>query len=353
VPDLSVRAVVVCALLGAAACGSVAQKPDAGPPCPAGLAACGAVCVNPQSDNLHCGDCDTACEAGYACSAGQCELTCQTGLVACDTRCVDPLTDAMNCGATGDCVGANAGTTCSAQEFCDGAGTCATACQTGFVACDGTCIDPNTDETHCGASGNCGPNQMGVMCMPGQSCMAGACVQPLQVRRVFVTSTLYTGALGGLTGADQKCQQHAAAAGLTGIYRAWLANGMASPRTRFTQSQVPYVLVDGTLIANNWTDLVDGALAAPINRTELGQPPPIGNTICAPMAATVWSNVLSDGSIFDPAPGQYDYSCQGWTVAGDMNMANWGLATDTSGSWSAWCNGGMCSWLSPLYCFEQ
>jgi hypothetical protein len=39
-------------------------------------------------------------------------------------------------------------------------------------------------------------------------------------RTVFVTSTMYTGSMGGLTGADALCQARATAGGLTGTYRA-------------------------------------------------------------------------------------------------------------------------------------
>ena len=41
---------------------------------------------------------------------------------------------------------------------------------------------------------------------------------------VFVTSQTFTGNLGGIAGADQKCQDLADAAGLPGIYKAWLAD---------------------------------------------------------------------------------------------------------------------------------
>ena len=45
---------------------------------------------------------------------------------------------------------------------------------------------------------------------------------PAHVNIVFKTSTRYVGYdLGGLSGADDKCQQRALAAGLSGTYKAW------------------------------------------------------------------------------------------------------------------------------------
>src|SRR5262245_3061033 len=45
----------------------------------------------------------------------------------------------------------------------------------------------------------------------------------LPPRRVFVTSAIYPGNIGGLMGADAKCQTSADAAMLGGSWRAWLS----------------------------------------------------------------------------------------------------------------------------------
>ena len=93
---------------------------------------------------------------------------------------------------------------------------------------------------------------------------------------VFVTSTSYDGNLGGLAGADAKCQDQADAAGLTGTFKAWLSDAKGSPSTRFTRSAgAPYVLVDGTVIADNYAGLTSGSLEHPINQTETGGAPPV------------------------------------------------------------------------------
>jgi hypothetical protein len=166
-------------------------------------------------------------------------------------------------------------------------------------------------------------------------------------KTVFVTSTLYDGNMGGLAGADAKCQARAQAAGLTGNYKAWLSDANASPSTRFAQSAAPYKLVDGTVVANNWADLIDGSLVSKINKTELGGPVPIGNTSCAGGGfPTVWSNTTSAG--ISQGGGA---SCSNWTSTGGGSA--WGKADETGGLWSSWSGGGLCSWTSPLYCFQQ
>lgn len=87
----------------------------------------------------------------------------------------------------------------------------------------------------------------------------------------FISSTSSNGNLGGLTGADQKCQTLADSAGIHGTFKAWLGDSTKSPSNRFTQATVPYVKLDGSLIANHWTDLTDGDIANPINIDENGE----------------------------------------------------------------------------------
>ncbi len=105
------------------------------------------------------------------------------------------------------------------------------------------------------------------------TCKADKCTS--NPGKVFVTSTTYkAGDLGGLTGADAKCQARAMAAGLTGTFRAWLSDANGQPATRFSKERGPYLLVTGSIVANNWTGLTSGTLRHAINVTELGTPAP-------------------------------------------------------------------------------
>jgi hypothetical protein len=168
-------------------------------------------------------------------------------------------------------------------------------------------------------------------------------------KKVFVTSALYNGNLGGLAGADAKCQALADAAALGGNYKAWLSDSTGSPSTRFTQSTVPYVLVDGSQVADNWADLVDGSLDHAISLTETGGAstgdtiPPGANFFCGP-TGTPWTATSASGA----ANGS---SCSNWSST--SGGSSWGQASSTSGSWSSYCGGGSCAWLAPLFCFQQ
>ena len=94
------------------------------------------------------------------------------------------------------------------------------------------------------------------------------CVNSLTV---FVSSVTYDEGLGGGNGADEKCQILAYDAGLTGTFKAWIADDMNAPADTFTRGEAGYALVDGTIIATSWEDLTDGSLAAPIATDEFGQ----------------------------------------------------------------------------------
>jgi len=86
-------------------------------------------------------------------------------------------------------------------------------------------------------------------------------------RVMFVTSTPYDGNLGGISGADAKCQARAAAVGgptFAGkTFKAWLSTYDTSPAERFAKDG-SFVTVKGDEIASSWDDLTDGSLATPI-----------------------------------------------------------------------------------------
>jgi hypothetical protein len=150
-------------------------------PCAAGRVLCGADCVDPLTDGLHCGRCNYACNAtnatSAACVAGRCETTCRTGFADCDTDprngCEVGLGTITNCRACADVcpAGAAPGTApaCTAN-------VCGTTCATGFGDCNGNAADgcerpTATDALNCGACG--------AVCRahPGSPavCAAGAC----------------------------------------------------------------------------------------------------------------------------------------------------------------------------------
>ncbi len=154
---------------------------------------------------------------------------------------------------------------------------------------------------------------------------------------VFLSSLRYPGSLGGLSGADAKCQSLADVAGLPGSYKAWLSDSTSAPASRFTRSPGPYQLVNGVTIAANWADLTDGALAAPIDLTEAGGAP----------AGGVWTNTDANGQ--ESLGG---HSCMNWISSSMASTGFIGTATLATEGWTAGPVA-TCSFTHHLYCFQQ
>jgi hypothetical protein len=179
----------------------------------------------------------------------------------------------------------------------------------------------------------------------------------LPYKRVFITSLLYSSSLGGLAGADAKCDALALAAGIkeSGAvhYRAWLSSTTESPGTRFAKATIPYGLVDRTLLARDYTDLTTSPIRAPINRTEDGGAPPT-SMICGPdnSITYVWTDTERQGT-----PSLYGgNACNNWMGlgGGDPVLAVAGADGINTSNWSDSCAGPLCgSGTAALFCFEQ
>lgn len=166
-------------------------------------------------------------------------------------------------------------------------------------------------------------------------CIADACHA---VRRVFVSSTGSTANLGGIAGADGRCQTLANAAQLGGTWRAWVSATGNTPNTRFTKSTVPYRLLNGTLVANDWDDLTDGSLAHGIDRDEKNAV--VTNT-------EVWTATSTGGNFTSGG-------CNGFTSAANGSpTAAQGLSDENDGDWTN-TYVQFCDRTTPrIYCFEQ
>jgi cysteine-rich repeat protein len=242
-------------------------------------------------------DCLMNCEAA-SCGDGQVHL----GVEDCDDQNVDNADACLS--------------TCEAASCGDG------FLHVGFESCD----DGNQDDI--------------------DVCTSGCDWNENLTKYVFVTSSTYNGNLGGVAGADQKCQSLAGAAGLPGTYMAWISDGNLSPSTRFTQSAYPYVLVNGQKIADNWADLIDVSLDSPINADEYGDPAPASSSApCGEQLTYVWSGTRPEG-----IPSN-DSFCSGWTATN--GYGHWGRTNKTNTHWSAHCSGGDCTGTAPIFCFRQ
>jgi len=184
-------------------------------------------------------------------------------------------------------------------------------------------------------------NSSDLRCTQGRVCDgSGACMST--TKRVFISSTSYTGALGGLSGADSSCQSLSNIAVLGGSWKAWLSNTTTNASDRLTHSDSPYYLVDGTtMVANNWAGIVSGSLLTGITINEKFQ-------TVAP-GTRVWTNTSAIGTRVSTTSQD---TCYNWTV-GDGARGGYGLNERFgSGGWTD-TNYSQCRNAQRLYCFEQ
>ncbi|MFT4038681.1 MAG: DUF1554 domain-containing protein [Thermomicrobiales bacterium] len=221
-------------------------------------------------------------------------------------------------------------------------GACPTpgGCPSGQTACNGACIA----DTACCTDADC---------TSPATCKAGVCASPAcgtgGTCTVFMTSGIFTGALGGLSGGDAKCQAAAIVGGLTGTYKAWLGDASGTPATTFsnTASAGPYVLVSNNALDNGnppptvaatfaaLTTCAGNCLQHAINRDETG----------ATADTFAWTGVKSDGTVATA-------TCSDWTVGAIGTSGRYGYVVAKQSTWTDF-NLIACSNGFRLYCFEQ
>jgi hypothetical protein len=151
---------------------------------------------------------------------------------------------------------------------------------------------------------------------------------------------------------------------LSGTYKAWISTGNVDARQRLSHSTTPYALVDGTVVAKDWTQLTSGSLQHAIDQNESGRAPSVGTGCNSPAPAQlgstsvpVWTNTFGNGT--------YDSSlldCAEWSLDVPIQYigAVWGDATQTDETWTKACvafptdaGPSPCSETAALYCIEQ
>ncbi len=168
--------------------------------CPPGDKCCSTGCSNTATDPANCGGCNMPCKPGQSCVDSMCTGLCEncgdagedsavdsgedsgedsglclggpacTGsLQCCDDGCTDTTTDPQNCGGCnkpcppGDSC---AGSMCQFPESCNGGPICVGA----EKCCPSGCVNTTNDPNNC--------NGCGVVCAPGDTCVASTCTPP-------------------------------------------------------------------------------------------------------------------------------------------------------------------------------
>ncbi len=326
--------------------------------------ACTSVCKTPR-----CGDglvsAGEACDDGNSLDGDACTSECKTprcgdGLVSAGEMCDDGnLVDTDTCPTTCQAAVCGDGFVQDGIEACDDGNevetdaclsTCVpAACGDGFIhegveRCDGAAIvdglpvDCRDDCTYCGD----GVADAGEQCdEPGWYGCGAEC---RLLRRVFVTDGRFTGAFGGLAGADQICQGAAQGAGLPGwdTYKAWISVGSNEARDRLDDTYAGlYVLCDPqqTIVADGWADLVDGQLDVPIGVNE--------NGVAEGVPYDVWTSTFPSGGLWSTS------NCLGFTSSSDAVSGAVGRLNYGNTWWSAYTSSFTCNSSAALYCFED
>jgi hypothetical protein len=162
-------------------------------------------------------------------------------------------------------------------------------------------------------------------------------------RVVFVTTRAFTGGdLGGIKGADAKCQSAADNSPLARVrgrlFRAWLSTNGTDARDHVVKGTKPYVRTDGARIAANFTDLTDGNIERFLDQDELDQGVDGAVWTATETTGVQVSDTCNDWTSIDPSSG----SKSAKTGSADFSGGKWTNSTDTA-----------CASTARLYCFEE
>ena len=151
---------------------------------------------------------------------------------------------------------------------------------------------------------------------------------------VFVSSKEYDATVGGfLMFADEECAELAADADLPGGWAAWLSNETTDAEESIVDAK--YVLRNGTVIADDMDDLLDGNLDNPIQVDE------DGNTATGDIE--VWTGTNANGT-------NSGVNCDNWNSNSDQDTGQSGLANAKDATWTD-NKAENCDVSNRLYCF--
>ncbi len=159
-------------------------------------------------------------------------------------------------------------------------------------------------------------------------------------RVVFVTSTMVSGNLGGVAGADAKCQALADVSSNSRVkgrtFLAWVSTAATSPAARFVHGTKAYLRVDGAVVADTWNELLSGALRSGIALDENGKA----------RDGQAWTGTRSDNGQLSTS------SCTDWTSS---SLIAKGVTGNVGGNGNGWSSSTetVCVNAAQLYCFEK
>jgi hypothetical protein len=162
-----------------------------------------------------------------------------------------------------------------------------------------------------------------------------------QPKRVFVTSDVFNGFMGGESSVDARCIAAADRAGLGGSWVAWISADGKNAIDRI-EHDGPYQRLDGLRVVRNKAQLASGVLTNPIDVLETGER--FGGEI------RVWTGTRANGAA--------GVDCNNWSTSNALVFGTLGELNRTNAGWTD--NGGTgptrdwgCQTVARLYCFER
>ncbi|MBX7100205.1 MAG: hypothetical protein K1X89_20990 [Myxococcaceae bacterium] len=284
----------------------------------------------------------------------------------------------QSCGAHGTCV-PGATSECACTSGAKGAQACTSDGLFGACVCDGSgggagsagggssasgggsvvacspancsgCCNGNTCVTAVGNSA-CGKGgQACTLCASDAVCGAssGQCERTdggagggtdggvVTNKRMFVTAAVYSGDLGGIAGADNRCTIAASGANLGGTWKAWISSESVDAISRMANVGPWYTVKGGTKLFNNLANLATVPLA-PVTMTEQGN-------LLTTSTERVWTGTGVGGVKTN------NNTCLNWVASSNTSVV--GSPFETTNAWTSSttvnCYLGM-----HLYCIEQ
>jgi hypothetical protein len=152
-------------------------------------------------------------------------------------------------------------------------------------------------------------------------------------KRVFVTSTTYSGAPGSVLAADAACQHQADASGLPGVFRAWISNGKADAYVRMSDG--PWYTTADALAFSSHAELRNAPQAELLD--EAGG---------YPQNAGAWTGSDVNGTSVPD-------NCEAWTNATAAATGMTGSALGFDATWGGGHAPMRCDQKAALLCFQQ
>ena len=214
-----------------------------------------------------------------------------------------------------------------------------------------TSVD-TTDTTATTTPITCGDGVVddGEDCDPGAIMLVPGCSDTCKRtgRFVFVTNEMYMGGeLVDLETIATNCDNVAPT--LPGFpdltFTVWLSGTDDPASGRVDESDLPFIRLDGTLVAADRTTFVGGMHQAPINITQTGFEVVTAMPPCADNLAVAWTGTAPDGQ---PAAA----TCNDW-LAVDATPGVAGIVTQTDDGWTSACPTLPCSTYARFYCVEN